>query len=49
MKRHTVLESTATSFLVSIAGSTDINMSIENNMMRLLCQIILSKGQPMFF
>jgi len=36
-------------FLVSIAGTTTgMNMSVENNILHLLCQTNLKKGQPMF-
>jgi len=31
-------------FLFSIAGTTGINMSVENNMLHLLCQTNLKKG-----
>jgi len=32
-----------------IAGTTGMNMSVENNMLQLLCQTNLSNGQPMLF
>jgi len=37
------------SFLVSTAGTTGMNMSVENNMLHLLRQTILSKVQFMIF
>jgi len=30
----------------SVAETTDMNMSVENNMLHFLCQTILSKDQP---
>jgi len=36
------------SFLVSIAGTTGMNMSIENNMLPLICQTISMRPVPWF-
>jgi len=36
-------------FLVSVAGTTGMNMRVKNNMQHFHCQAILNKEQPMVF
>jgi len=36
-------------FFISIAGTTGMNMSVENNMLHLLCQTKLYAGQLMVY
>jgi len=42
------IEKKSLSYLVSIAGTIGMNMSVKNNMLRLLCHIISVKIVPWF-